>query len=66
MDKETIDNVFEPFFTTKPFGESAGLGMAVVYGIVKQNNGFLDVDSEPGKGTTFRLYLPRYSVPGGN
>ena len=62
MPQEIVERAFDPFFTTKPAGQGTGLGLSMVYGFARQSNGHCEISSQPGQGTTIRLYLPRYSA----
>ena len=62
MDQETLDKIFNPFFTTKGMGKGTGLGLSMVFGLIKQNNGYIEVNSTPGEGSTFSLYFPQVQV----
>jgi len=60
MDKETLTRIFDPFFTTKPIGKGTGMGLAMAYGAISNHHGWIHVESEEQKGTTFHVFLPRH------
>jgi len=62
MDKDTVSHVFDPYFTTKSLGKGSGLGLTIVYTIVRQSGGCISLQSEPGKGSTFTIFLPVYKA----
>jgi signal transduction histidine kinase len=61
--KENVSRLFDPFFTTKPIGEGTGLGLTVAHGIIQEHDGSITVESEPGKGAAFHIFLPIYNLP---